>query len=337
MVEKTRTEVRRARRRRGRAWSAVAISGPFALMAGLIALPAPAAHAVSADTGASPPAPGFIFAHGRFTPVPAPRGLRDEAPQGIGTMDLNDRGQIVGTYGAVGGTARGVLLDRGLPGGFRRIDVPGAKGTQPQAIDDHGRVVGKYSDVSGDVSSGAPVRGFLLRAGRYVRLDYPGSQSSQAFDINAKGQVVGEYQDAAGAYHGYLWQHGRFRTIDAPGSGGTSATGINDAGQITGVAGTTPAGFVRDHGRFTIFTVPGAALTFAYGINNRGDVVGLSAPTPDATTASAFRRDRHGRVTTFTRPGNAITAAFDINDHAQIIGVATNTPAPTALQPAARR
>jgi uncharacterized membrane protein len=74
--------------------------------------------------------------------------------------------------------------------------VPGARGTQPQGINDRGQIVGKYSDTTGAVSEpGAQVRGFLRDRGRYLRLDVPGAVTSQAFDLNDRGQVVGQWDD----------------------------------------------------------------------------------------------------------------------------------------------
>jgi probable HAF family extracellular repeat protein len=288
------------------------------------------------DSSVNSPPPGFLLERGRFKPVVIPRGLEDLAPEGIGPININDWGQIVGAYADPAGAARGFRLDRGR---FTKLDVPGAKGTQPQGNNNRGQVVGKYSDVSGAVSSGDPVRGFLLDRGRYVRLDVPGAVSSQAFDVNNRGQVVGEYTDASGAFHGYLWERGRFRTIEAG-----SALAINNRGQITGVRlqpGGTLRGYLLDRGRISTFTVPGAQVTVPYGINDHGQIVGLSAPSPTATTGSGFLRDARGRITAINRPGAAVTSAFDINNRGQIVGVAVNpedqaSPPPTDPAPMGR-
>jgi probable HAF family extracellular repeat protein len=287
------------------------------------------------DPRAGSPPPGFLWERGRFKPVAIPRGLEDLAPQGIAPIGINDRGQIVGTYGVLDVDTHGFLLDRRGPRGrFTKVDVPGAKGTQPQGINDRGQIVGKYSEVSGAVSSGVPVRGFVYDRGRYVRLDFPGARSSQAFDINDHGQVVGEYTDANGAPHGYVWERGRFRSIEAGG-----ALAINNRGQITGVRQQPDGslrGFLLDGGRVTTFSVPGAQVTVPYGINDHGQVVGVSASSPTATTGSGFLRDPRGRVTAINRPGAAVTVAFDINNRRQVVGVAPiaqTPPSPPASAP----
>jgi probable HAF family extracellular repeat protein len=293
---------------------------------------APAAGPTRPVSSTSPrvaarPAPGFLLERGRFKPVAIPRGLEDLAPQGIAPIDINDRGQIVGAYPDTAGAAHGFRLDRGR---FTRIDVPGAKGTQPQGSNNRGQIVGVYSNTRSDISANdvQDRRGFLLDRGRYVRLDFPGALSSQAFDINDRGQVVGEYRDAAGTFHGYVWERGRFRSIEV----GTAATGINNRGQITGPTGDPTVatdGFLLERGRVTTFKVPGAQGTFPFGIDDRGQIVGLSVLT--ATTGSGFLRDARGRFTAINRPGAAVTAPFDINNRGQIVGVAPiadATPSP---------
>jgi probable HAF family extracellular repeat protein len=239
----------------------------------------PAQQGADPDRRAGTPPPGFLLERGRFTPVTLPPGLEDLTLRGIAPIDLNDRGQIVGTYEEpIGGAVRGFLLDKRVR--FTRINPPGAKGTQPQGINNRGQIVGKYSNTTGAVSeNGAKVRGFLLDRGRYIRLDFPGSVTSQAFDINDRGQIVGEYQDADGVFHGYVWERGRFRTLPTG-----AAIGINNRGRIIGTTGddaTAPVGFLLDRGRLTTFSVPGAQATIPYGINDRGQIL---LPAPGAFT-----------------------------------------------------
>ena len=131
-------------------------------------------------TGAGTPPPGFLLERGRFTPVVPPPGLEDLYPDGLAPFDLDDRGQIVGPYVDLAAqAARGFLLTRDR---LLKVDVPGAKATQPQGINNRGQIVGKYSNTTGDMTApGALIRGFLLDRGRYVRLDVPGAVTSQAF------------------------------------------------------------------------------------------------------------------------------------------------------------
>jgi probable HAF family extracellular repeat protein len=298
----------------------------------------------SQDPRASSPAPGFLLERGRFTTVAIPPRLAATAPQGIGPMGINDRGQIVGEYIDDRAVSRGFLLDRS--GRFTRIDVPGAKGTNATKINNRGQIVGVYSDTSPDLGDRpdsdptAPtfkLRGFLLdRHGRFTRLDFPGSRSSQARSINDRGQVVGEYQDTAGSYHGYVWERGGFRTIDAPGAAGTSLFDSNDRGQLLGIRlqlDGTIRGFLLDRGRFTTFDGPGGPVTYAVGINEAGQIVGFSFDPADLTTISGFLRDARGRLSAINRPGAISTAPFGINNRGQIVGLAQAPGAAPGRQP----
>jgi probable HAF family extracellular repeat protein len=294
----------------------------------------------SRDTSTGSPPPGFLLERGRFTPVAPPPGLEDLAP--IAPIDLNDRGQIVGTYqDPNGGAARGYLLDKG--GRFTKINPPGAKGTQPQGINNRGQIVGKYSTTTGAVSdNGAQVRGFLLDRGRYLRLDFPGSVTSQALDINDRGQIVGEYQDANGRFHGYLWERGRFRTLPTG-----AALGINNRAQVVGQyldTGGRLHGFLWERGRLVTIDVPGALQATAEGLNDRGQVVGARFNDLDLTGARGFllAKGVKGPFTSISFPGAPRTLASGINDRGQIVGFYENptftpTPPPTGTPPSMGR
>ena len=214
--------------------------------------------------------------HGRYLPVAPPRGLEDLVSGPLSPFDIDDNGQLVGSYLDPAGRERGFLLDQDR-NRFVQVDVPDARGTQAQGINDGGQVVGVYSDTGNPSVTGAVLRGFLLDRGRYVRLDYPDAVSSQAQNINDRGQIVGEYQAADGTFHGYLWRHGRFRALATPGS----ASGINNRGEITGPFGdiATADGYLLSGKRFTTFEAPGAQITIPRDINNRGQIVGFSLPS----------------------------------------------------------
>jgi uncharacterized membrane protein len=272
----------------------------------------------NATAGAASPGRtvGFVLDHGRYLPVAAPRGVADLVSGPLSPFDINDRGQIVGSYLDPAGRERGFLLDRDQ-NRFVPVDVPGAAGTQAQGINNHGQIVGVYSDTSNPSVTGAQLRGFLLDQGHYIRLDYPRALTSQAQNINDRGQVAGEYQAADGTFGGYLWQHGRFRALPAPGS----ASGINNRGQITGNTGdlATADGYLLDDTRLTTFEAPGAQVTIPRDINDRGQIVGASLPSLTGPV-SGFVLDK-GRFTVIRRPGAVTTALLGINNRGQIVGL----------------
>ena len=81
------------------------------------------------------------------------------------------------------------------------IEVPGAMGTEPEGLNNRGRVVGVWFDAQGVEHS------FLFSDGVYSTLDFPGATGaysiSDATAINDHGEIAGAYNDFL---HGYIAQ-----------------------------------------------------------------------------------------------------------------------------------
>jgi probable HAF family extracellular repeat protein len=252
----------------------------------------------SQDPGASSPPPGFLLERGRFKPVAIPRVLEDLAPQGIGPIDINDRGQVVGVYSNTrpdisandNQDRRGFLLDRGR---YVRLDFPGSLASQAFDINDRGQVVGEYQDADG------VFHGYVWEPGRFKTIDVPGQPSTAATGINNRGQITGGTGPVA-ARVGFLLDRGRFTTFTVPGAQATYPFGINDQGQIVGfsvLSAPTGSGFLRDaRGRLTAINRPGAAVTVAFDINNRGQIVGVAVNPEDLAGAQPTDPPPMGRM-----------------------------------------
>jgi hypothetical protein len=205
-----------------------------------------------------------------YKTVNDPHGIQQQA------YNVNDLGQIVGSYEDASGSFHGYELSGGK---FTEINVPftGASDTFIQSINDSGEIIGGYTAENGDGPS------FTLIGGTYTSFEYPGSTYTEANDVNDNGDIVGEYYDASGGIHGFLLSGGIYTTIDFPGAFETQASGINDAGDIVGVYCTTSAcepefdgaqGFLFSGGVYTTFAIPNEFATVAVGINNNGVIVG---------------------------------------------------------------
>jgi uncharacterized membrane protein len=214
-----------------------------------------------------------------FEPPSTWVGADDTWPRSI-----NASGDIAGAYYLADGTMHGFL--RSHHGKWTRLDVPGVEGgTQAHGINDHGEIVGAYSDDGWNSS-----HGFLFRPGHdgapgsYLSIDYPGANATQAWGINDDGDVVGFYDSGSPVTtHGFLLHEGDFTTIDVPGADGTNAVGINSRGEIAGQVWTADGGyhgFLFSKGTYTTFDMPGAALTGVMSINNQGEIVGFYLVEP---------------------------------------------------------
>jgi hypothetical protein len=171
---------------------------------------------------------GYVRAGGNLVPFDVPGATHTEA-QGI-----NDQGTIVGHAFLSSDrepVAHGYILSGGV---YKFFDVPGAiapAGTNPQAINDSGDVVGTYA------VNGVGFQSFLYDGTQFSAIDVPGSSQTMVADINNLGALSGTYLDASSDSHGFLKLSTGFYRVDVPGIDarwGTTVTGINDAGVFIG-------------------------------------------------------------------------------------------------------
>src|SRR5437899_2761658 len=94
-----------------------------------------------------------------FSTIDFPGAMGSTTANGI-----NDRGQIVGTFGGVLGN-HGFLLDKGT---FTTIDFPGSVFNVAFGINNRGQIVGSYD-------AGGRRHGFVLDRGTFTTIDFPGA------------------------------------------------------------------------------------------------------------------------------------------------------------------
>ena len=201
-----------------------------------------------------------------------------EAPR---PMDINNAGQIVGSYTGTNGMM-GSYTARGCS--------PPLPGSVASGINDAGQIAG-FTQTIGNRETPGETLGYLYSNGTLTTIDFPGAGMTTPSSINNVGQIAGtfRYPGATGYIHGFVESNGVFTIVDEPGFvdaylNGTIINGINDSGDMVGwiVKGSGGCSFIYHEGSFTCFSVPGALFTYAYGINNAGQIVGEYGFSVDA-------------------------------------------------------
>jgi uncharacterized membrane protein len=126
-----------------------------------------------------------IVRKGDVTPLADPGGI------GMGYYAINDRGQILGYWGAwlfYYGAQTSFLLDKGV---YTEIHYPGAGMTTAYALNNKGQIAGFFSWPDDPNTT----HGFILERGKYTRIDFPDAYNTVVLGINDRGQVVGSYND----------------------------------------------------------------------------------------------------------------------------------------------
>jgi hypothetical protein len=213
------------------------------------------------------------------------------------------------------------------------LDDPSAgtasgQGTQPNAINNSGEIVGLYIDASNVLHSYSQI------GNAYTNIDPPNqskvSPLSLATGINAAGQIVGGYKGTDGVNHGYLLSRGQYTTFDDPlAVHGTRTFGINAPGQIVGEyldANFVAHGFVLSGGQYTPIEDPLAGSgkgqgTVPFSINASGAIVGVYLDSSGIDHGFLLSG---GQFTTIDDPlgvgAQGGTQPSQINDSGQIVG-----------------
>ncbi|HWQ55381.1 MAG TPA: hypothetical protein VN442_16970 [Bryobacteraceae bacterium] len=239
-----------------------------------------------------------------------------DLPVGSCPTAINDRGQVVGRFGAGG---HGFIWERGV---LTEFGNQGMGGSRAAAVNNRGQVVGEYTAPS------ASQRAFFWSDGVFTDLGtLPGSipESSSATAINDRGQIVGWAVSPDQPYnvHAVLWEKGAIKdlgTLVGP-TDPSAATGINSRGQVAGwsraSSGSPIHACMWDDGVIKDLGVPG--FSRATAINNSGQIVGtFSVRRP----MSGFLWDK-GVVTELKGLGGDIVNVYGVNNRGQVVGSAS--------------
>jgi uncharacterized membrane protein len=116
-------------------------------------------------------------------------------------------------------------------GKLSSLEYPGARDTNPFAINSRGHVAGNW-----DTDQSHTGHGFVFINGKITSFDVPSAEplGTAANGINDQGQIVGSYVGHDGRFHGFLQEGSAFTTLDCPGAVNTIAWAINASGEIVG-------------------------------------------------------------------------------------------------------
>ena len=197
---------------------------------------------------------------------------------------------------------------------YHSVEVPGALGTYPMAINNATTVAGYY------LVSPTEAHGFVRHAdGTLTLFNVPGSLWTEPESINDDGDIAGFYEVTAGVPRGFArYADGRLLTSE-PAAGQVDGPQAQPVGINTFkvIAGSYPLplassnGFTRSaDGGFTTFAFADAP-TVVTGLNASGTVVGYVAEGSGAS--SAFLRHPDGFSLQFSIPFPAGTSNQNFN------------------------
>ncbi len=209
-------------------------------------------------------------------------------------FSINTPGDIAGTVVDAAGRAHGYL--RHVDGSVETLDFPGANDTQGYGVNDHGEVIGQYTD------AGGAVHAYRRVDGRYSTIDLPGGVQTVPLSVNNAGQIAGEFIRTDGTVgYGYLQAaDGSFTLYSAAGAPAESTffISVNNLGEVLGAyvdSVGAQVNFLRRKGRHLPVDLPaafGAQYVSAQTVNDGDDVVGYYVDADGvAQGVTAFARD----------------------------------------------
>jgi hypothetical protein len=261
----------------------------------------------------------YDVATNTYTPLPPAPGATAYSTV---ANNINDAGQIVGSYHAPGLEWAAYLYAGGV---FTPLGVAGNSYNDAVAISNNG----KY--ISGATGGANFISGYILHNGAYspVAPVAGPTYDSVVLGVNNSGDAVGIYGLAGGwLTSNFLYSGGVYSPISLAGWTYTTVVAINDAGVIAGdvsndlvFTSLTTLGFVDEGGVISFVSFPGATGTFIEDVNDRGQVTGyyndaagnttwfIATPVPEPATWAMLILGMAGMGVALRRRRDAVSMA----------------------------
>jgi MYXO-CTERM domain-containing protein len=258
--------------------------------------------------------------------------LRPAGATSVQVWDVNNLGQVVGTF-STGGANSAFVWQGGV---LSPLAGPaGAIGTSAFSISETGVVVGSFYDTQVvDPGTGQPApgpqRGWIRDGAAVMEVTVPGASIVQPRGISPDGRfVAGYYFVPLVGNVGFVLDRttGSLVSTDATGSTSNISQGINAAGQVAGgytYAGVGAPGYIYDIASATRveISLPGTGSTRLRDLDDSGRWVGW-ATFPGAPGAPSVTRgvvSSAGGFESLMFPGSGYTALQGINNAGWISG-----------------
>ncbi len=271
----------------------------------------------------------FLWERGKIADMGALTREDGKADQISEAIDINDRGEFIGTsvkYSFSEGGQHVLLWSKG-----KIIDISkdqSGRSRHVEGINDRGQIIFsvKHDELGEDGLADYSTRAFLWDKGNVLSLDSLSGVSmydvDKPTDINQHGQVVGFSKTATGEAHIVLWENGG--VTDFGEIAGLDYVVMNNRGDIasaiSSLNGSHAALFRR--GKVLDLGTLGGCCSYAIGINDKGQIIGSSET--DNGEQHAFLWD-NGKMTDLGTLGGDYSYPADINRHGQIVGVSTTS------------
>jgi probable HAF family extracellular repeat protein len=273
----------------------------------------------------------------------------------VAARDINNNGQIVGTFSYPAGSYGAPHAYLYSNGTFQDLGTMGYESSSAAALNNLGQVVGTTTTFTPpDIHGIGPAfyyDGTMHNLTNMIGTTSPydindqgqiaymygfydghntiplslGGTFTHANSINNLGQVAGDaISSDDGKYHTFLYSGGSMQDLGTMGGQASGAASINDHSQIVGWInhGDTIRGFLYSGGNMQELTTLGGWMSSAVDINNNGQIIGATTNVNNTELPFVYKNGVMSDLNTLIAPSSGwrLDTVTAINDAGWIVG-----------------